>query len=233
MRMQNKKTLHIVVGLLFVFLLNAVPVFAAETARLVVTDPAQAKQMLVDGNKRFVTGAAVNQDIGNAKREDLFKNGQTPFAAVVSCSDSRVPPELVFDQGLGDLFVVRVAGNILDPVGMGSIEFGAAVLGTRVILVLGHEDCGAVQATVNGAEVSENIDRLATLIQPAVKSVVDAKGANVVSSDIYETATDANVEYVVAQLKENAILKLLVAEKKLQIIGGKYLLASGEVKLFE
>ena len=234
MYMQSKKRFYTGIVLLFLILLGALPVLAAGTpARVVVNDPKETKQLLVEGNKRFVSGKMLNAVVTDAQRKDLFKKGQTPFAAIVSCSDSRVPPELIFDQGAGDLFVVRVAGNVLDSVGMGSIEFGTAVLGTRIILVMGHEDCGAVHATVDGAEVSDNITSIAHLIQPAAKKVRAAKGPSVANKDLYEAVTDANVEQVVAQLKNNKILKKLVAEKKIMIIGGKYILATGEVKIFD
>ena len=110
--------------------------------------PAEALQRLRDGNRRFVTGERGNaRSLGEARRAELV-GGQNPFAAIVACSDSRVPVELLFDQGLGDLFVIRVAGNIVAPSQIGSVEFAAAKLGTRLVVVLGHSNCGAIEATL-------------------------------------------------------------------------------------
>lgn len=228
--LKGKRVGRIVFGVCSLVLLSVMAAAAVE--RVVVTDPDKAMQMLVEGNKRFMTGKTEKQDISDAKREDLFKNGQTPFVSVVSCSDSRVPPELVFDQGLGDVFVVRAAGNVLDPLGMGSIEFSIAVLKSPLIVVMGHEDCGAIHATVGGVEGSYNIATLAGLIQPAVTSVRKLM-PDASSRDIYEPVTDENVKQVVAQLKENEMLKKFIAEKKLKVVGGKYRQATGQVEFFE
>src|SRR5262249_7971690 len=117
----------------------------------------EALQRLKQGNARFVADKLdQKKDIGGKRRGDLAK-GQRPFAIILSCADSRVPPELVFDQGLGDLFVVRVAGNVTDPVVLGSIEYGVQVLKAPLIIVLGHESCGAVQAAIAGGELPGNI----------------------------------------------------------------------------
>lgn len=207
--------------------------YATAAERSIITDPEKAMQMLVEGNKRFMEGHIEKHDISKAKKEDLFKNGQNPFATVVSCSDSRVPPELVFDQGLGDIFVVRVAGNILDSVGMGSVEYSAAVVKTPLIVVVGHEKCGAVHATLQGEEVSPNITSIANMIQPAVDSVRGLKGWKISSEDIQEDVSSANVKQVVEQLKANEILKKLISEKKLKVVGAKYHLDDGKVEFFE
>jgi carbonic anhydrase len=123
----------------------------------------------MEGNQRFVSGKITIKDIGPAKREDLAVNGQKPFAVIVSCSDSRVPPEILFDQALGDIFVVRVAGNVLDPVAMGSVEYGAEHLGCPLLVVMGHENCGAVKATVDGGEAPGSISAIVDKIKPSVE----------------------------------------------------------------
>src|SRR4030043_1796798 len=108
----------------------------------------EALQKLMDGNKRFVSGKLVKKDLGDTKRKELLK-GQKPFATVITCSDSRVPPELLFDQGLGDIFIIRVAGNVVDPLELGRIEYGVEHLNAPLLFILGHSKCGAVTATID------------------------------------------------------------------------------------
>src|SRR5512135_449398 len=107
----------------------------------------ESLQKLMDGNKRYVEGTPINKDLGDTKRKEILK-GQHPFATVITCSDSRVPPEHIFDQGLGDIFVVRVAGNVVDSIALGSIEYGTEHVQTPLLVLLGHSDCGAVKATL-------------------------------------------------------------------------------------
>jgi len=130
--------------------------------------PDEALKKLIDGNNRFVQSAQAQKDIGNNRRTELTK-GQHPFAVILSCSDSRVPPEHIFDQGLGDIFVVRVAGNVADSIELGSVEYAAEHLGVPLILVLGHQSCGAVKATVDGGKPEGNIESIVKKIAPAVK----------------------------------------------------------------
>lgn len=134
--------------------------------------PDQALEKLMVGNKRFVDRKTIDPNQDTARLTEVAKE-QKPFASILSCSDSRVPTEIVFDQGLGDLFVVRDAGEVVTPEQMGSLEFGALVLGTKVILVLGHEECGAVKAAIVGDEVPGQIGTILAEIEPAV---VDYKG---------------------------------------------------------
>lgn len=130
--------------------------------------PDEALAKLVAGNTRFVEGKQAQKDVGNTRRTELTK-GQQPFAVILSCSDSRVPPEHIFDQGLGDIFVVRVAGNVADSIELGSVEYAAEHLGSPLILVLGHQMCGAVKATVAGGKPEGNIGSIVKKIEPAVK----------------------------------------------------------------
>ena len=151
--------------------------------------------------------------------------GQKPFAMLVSCADSRVPPEILFDQGIGDLFVVRAAGNIADTVGLGSLEYGHAVLGAPLVVVLGHEYCGAVDAAVKGHEVPGHIADVVRHIKPAVEK---SKG----EIDMLNAAIDYNVRDVTAGLSErSALLRDAVTSGKLKIVGARYDLDSGEVTL--
>ena len=215
--MMRKLYVPSLLALLITFLV-IVPVFASPPTTSMHPDTAQ--KMLIDGNNRFMQEKDTNRQIGKAKRTELT-NGQHPFAVVVSCSDSRVPPELIFDQGLGDIFVVRVAGNILDAIGLGSVEYAVEHLGVKLIVVLGHENCGAVKATVDGGDISPNIQAIAAKIQPAVIQAEAGKPAN-----IYEAATDVNITNVVAILKADPVIASFAGVK---IVGAKYHLDSGAV----
>jgi carbonic anhydrase len=182
-----------------------------------------ARQKLIDGNKRYVEAQRSHPNQTAQRRTEVAK-GQRPFAAIVSCSDSRVPPEIVFDQGLGDLFVVRLAGNILDEAAVGSLEYAVEHLGVTYILVLGHERCGAVEATVQGGEAPGHIGRLVKAIQPAVDQVKNQPG------DILENAVRANVMMVVQQLKVSGpILEEFVRKGALTVEGARYDLDDGKV----
>lgn len=185
-----------------------------------------AKQLLVDGNKRFVSGNVLKKDLSNTRRENLFTNGQKPFAVIVSCSDSRVPPEILFDQALGDLFIVRTAGNVLDPVGMGSVEYGVEHLKAPLLVVMGHEACGAVKATVEGGTAPGSIGAIVKKIRPSVDK---AKAAGATEKDIYEKTTDENIKATIADLEKSPVVKELVEAGHLKIVGAKYHLQTGEV----
>ena len=155
----------------------------------------EALQRLLDGNERFVAETQSHPHQNSARRIELG-NGQAPFAAVLACADSRVPPEVLFDQGLGDLFVVRVAGNIINDQLLGSLEYAAAHLHTPLIMVMGHTKCGAIGAVASGAELEGHIASLAPAIQPAVDKVKDQDGEPIAGADVVLTgepaaATDA------------------------------------------
>lgn len=196
--------------------------------------PADALQRLRDGNRRFVSGERGNADsLGEARRAELV-SGQNPFAAIVACSDSRVPVELLFDQGLGDLFVVRVAGNIVAPSQIGSVEFAAAKLGTRLVVVLGHSNCGAVDATLQslksaGETASPNLQAIVDSIRPALESLVAEKG----EINLRE-AVAANVRQSVEQLHGGSdVLRQLAESGEIMIVGAKYSIETGEVRFFD
>ncbi len=127
----------------------------------------QALQTLLDGNKRFAAGRQLHPNQGKERRDEVAK-GQKPFAIIVGCSDSRIPPEILFDQGIGDLFIIRLAGNIVDDMALGSIEYAADHLGSRLVVVLGHSKCGAVTATAQGGEAHGHIGSIVKAIAPAV-----------------------------------------------------------------
>ncbi|WP_378956408.1 carbonic anhydrase [Pelosinus sp. sgz500959] len=182
-----------------------------------------AKQMLIDGNQRFVTEKHADINIGQMRREELTK-GQHPFAIVVSCSDSRVPPELVFDEGLGDLFVIRTAGEVVDDVALGSIEYAVEHLGVKLVVVLGHEECGAVKATIAGGEVPGHIVAIAKAITPAVNQAKMKKG------DLLSNSVKANVDMIVAKLNASEpIIKEKIEKDHVKVVGAVYELQTGKV----
>jgi carbonic anhydrase len=183
------------------------------------------RQRLLDGNKRYSDAEMTYPDSIAARRAEVAK-GQHPFAAIVSCSDSRVPPEIVFDQGLGDLFVVRLAGNVVDDDALGSLEYAVEHLGVRYIMVLGHERCGAIGAAVKGGDTCGHIGCLVMALQPAVDK------ARLEAGDVVENAVRANVAMAVAQLKSSKpILEDLFKKGELTIEGGRYDLDDGTVTI--
>jgi carbonic anhydrase len=196
-------------------------------------DPDAVLARLVAGNKRFMEGKTTRQ---GRKPEDFAMDaqGQAPAAAILACADSRVAPELIFDQGVGDLFVVRVAGNIVSgtgPVLKASLEFAVAELGVRLIMVLGHSKCGAVKAAITHIEAADelpgSIGELVTLIRP---SVVAARGQ---PGDKLENVTRANVLRCVQTLKNlDPILAKHAKSNELKVIGATYELATGKVEIF-
>ncbi len=188
------------------------------------TTPEQALQLLIEGNDRFVTRKRKNPNQTFTRLVEVAK-GQKPFAAILGCADSRVPSEIIFDQGFGDLFVCRVAGNIATPEETGSLEFGTLILGSKVIMVLGHKRCGAVEATIKGAQVPGQIATLLAAIKPGIELSKNQPG------DKLENACKANILTQIEKLKTSSLLSQLVVEKKLIIVGGYYDLDTGRVIL--
>jgi carbonic anhydrase len=190
--------------------------------------PDQALHLLKEGNERFVNGKSTRprQDF---KRIREIATGQSPFATIIGCSDSRVPAEIVFDQGLGDLFIVRTAGQVSSSASWGSIEFAEEILGTKLIVVLGHTQCGAVAAAVNLSEVPGHVVTLVNAIRPAVEK---AKEKN--PSNLLEAAIKENILMQVAQLKSlEPVLSKKAREGSIKIIGALYDLSSGRIEFFE
>jgi carbonic anhydrase len=223
----RRRFLHTAIGGTLASLITAAGVeFAAPQPALAQSklSPDAALQELMDGNRRFTSGrlTAHEQDLAILKQNTIEK--QEPFAALLSCADSRVPVELVFDQSIGHLFVTRIAGNFVTPEIIASLEYGVAVLGTKVILVMGHAGCGAVKATIQAKEVPGQISALYPHIQPAV----DLAGPNL------ELATKANAKIQAALLREaSTVIAGLVKEGKLKVVAGYYDIASGAVSLVE
>jgi carbonic anhydrase len=191
----------------------------------VTAEEALAKLMI--GNRRYVTNHMQHPHQTRAARLALSRE-QHPFATILSCADSRVPPEIVFDEGLGDLFVVRVAGNISDDAVLGSIEYAAEHLHVPLVVVLGHTRCGAVSAAVAGASEHNHVDTLLKAIQPAVAQAAKEPG------DKLSNAIRDNVMLVVRQLREShPVLAEMQAKGKLKIVGAVYNLETGRVEFLK
>lgn len=178
---------------------------------------------LIEGNKRFVQDKLLHPDRTSERREAVVAS-QEPFAVVVACSDSRVPPEILFDQGVGDLFVVRLAGNVIGPLALDSIEYSTIYLHSSVILVLGHENCGAVNAVIQGT--TKDIEAVAELIEPAVATTRKKKPAN-----LLEASIKANAIRMRDYLLTTPVIKKYVADKKVSVYAGYYNLQTGAVEL--
>lgn len=193
---------------------------------------------LREGNRRFVAGArSLDSIISQARRSDLLE-GQKPFAAVLGCSDSRVPVELIFDQGPGDLFVIRVAGNIVAPSLIGSVEFAAVKFETRLVVVLGHSDCGAVHATIESVghpldPTLRNLRSIVDRIRPSVETVRQTS-PHLGREELAECAIRANIRASADHLRHGSdILEQLIQQDGLLIVGAEYSLESGVVEFFD
>lgn len=196
-----------------------------------------ALQKLKSGNQKFVKATAQGAELSTSLRQLDPAEGQKPFAVVLGCSDSRVPAELVFHCGLGDLFVIRVAGNIVAPSQIGSIEFACQHFGTELVVVLGHSHCGAIKATVEALlndpdEISPNVASIVDRVTPAVLPIVNKKGDSD-RDELVHLAMRANVGQSVNGLQTRSMaLRSLVKRGKLKIIGAEYSIETGEVEFY-
>jgi len=198
----------------------------------------EALGRLQEGNRRFAAGARGTEAfVSHARRSDL-PTDQEPFAIVLGCSDSRVPAEIVFDQGLGDLFVIRVAGNIVAPSQVGSVEFAAARFGTRLVVVLGHSQCGAILATVEElrrptANQSRNLRAIVDRVRPSVEGLF-ATDLRHDPDALVRQAVRANIRASVNHLRHGSeVLEQLILDEQLLVVGAEYSLASGVVEFFD
>jgi carbonic anhydrase len=190
----------------------------------------EGRERLEAGNKRFVSGELIHPD-QTADRRAAIAASQKPFCAVLSCADSRVPPEVIFDQGIGDLFVVRSAGQVVDHAVLGSLQYGVEHLGVPLLVVLGHSQCGAVKATIEAIESKAkpsgtDIDALVTAITPAVH---EAEEIGASESSLLGVSIDINVERVSEKLKQAALIAEAAALRKVKILGAVYSVKTGEV----
>ena len=202
-----------------------------DRARQVNTTPDGALAMLKEGNLRFVNGKSINCDLLSQARATAA--GQAPFAAVLGCIDSRVPPELVFDQRIGDIFTARIAGNFVNTDIIGSLEFATKVEGARLIVVLGHTECGAVKGAVDDAKLGNLTATLAN-IRPAVLKVKGVDGPqSSKNKKLVQAVADQNAKDAAAMLtNKSEVLRELIKEGKLQIAAGMYDLSNGRVTWF-
>lgn len=198
----------------------------------------QALERLREGNRRFVSGVrSVDAIMGQTQRKELVA-GQHPFAVILGCSDSRVPVEIVFDQGLGDLFVIRVAGNIVAASQIGSVEFAAEQFGTRLVVVLGHSQCGAVQATVDELQrptenQSRNLRSIVDHIRPAVEGLLTTDLRRDPEA-LVQQAVRANVRVSANSLRHGSgVLQELIQRQGLRVVGAEYSLETGVVDFFD
>ena len=226
----NLKSMREYKFLLWITLIFCIPFWSLAAKETPTVSSAEALHKLEDGNRRFVKGKNTFPDVGVERRGETAKNGQQPFATVISCSDSRLPVEIVFDQGIGDIFVIRVAGNVCNVDEIGSAEYGTDHLGTPVLVVLGHTKCGAVSAVVKGAELHGNLPALLHGIIPAVEKAKnnhpDAKDDALVAA-----AIEANVWQSIEDLfKKSSLIMKQVQAGKLKIVGAIYDIEDGHVK---
>ncbi len=218
---------HGFVGTLLLVLGLCASAFASSAGPSMPAD--EALKLLKDGNARYVAGQSTHPNLTSERRAETVKGGQHPFATVIGCSDSREPLELIFDQGVGDIFVIRVAGNVAGPDELASIEYGVGHLNTPVLLVLGHTSCGAVTAAVQNAKVHGNLPFLINQIKPAVAK---AKSWTPTASgdDLVAKSIKANVWLTMENMfRKSAEVRELVLKGKLLVIGGIYDLHSGQV----
>lgn len=187
-------------------------------------NPDAALQKLMEGNQRFVQHQPQYPDQSALRLQEVAQ-AQHPFATILSCADSRVPAEIVFDQGIGDIFDVRIAGNIATSEAIGSIEYAVVLLGSPLLMVMGHERCGAVTAAVQNESLLGDIGTFVKAIKPAVEKVKNQSG------DAVENAVVANVQYQLERLKRSQLLTEQVRSGKLKIVGGRYDLDTGRVSI--
>ncbi len=204
-----------------VLVANTALISAAPLPEALPSTPKEALNALMKGNERYTKDALLHPNRSQARRETLTDT-QNPFATVLACSDSRVSPVIVFDQGIGDLFEVRNAGNVAGPVVLASLEYSVKHLGSSLIFVLGHENCGAVTAVLKGQYA--DIQPIADKIKEALKGLPKTENS-------LENAIKANIRNVVQEVKANPAIAKLISDKKVEVVGGYYHLESGKVEI--
>lgn len=195
-------------------------------------NPEMAIERLKEGNERFVGDNRIQRDLNEQTKQTA--TGQYPFAAVVGCIDSRVPAELIFDQGIGDIFNARIAGNFVNTDILGSLEFACKVAGAKAIVVLGHTQCGAVKGACDDVKLG-NLTSMLEKIKPAVEAVTDVKeNRNSGNADFVQKVADKNVNLTVAQIKEKSdVLREMLENNEITIVGAMFDVSTGKVKFFE
>ena len=223
----RRSLLQLSSSLIFARLVSRATTAAIAAPILSTSSADQSLKLLMAGNQRYVTDQLIHQHQTGQRMHELAQS-QQPIACILGCADSRVPPEIIFDQGLGDLFVIRVAGNGLNDAVLGSIEFAAIELNVPLVMVLGHERCGAVTAAVQRAQQASllgHVGALLAAIQPVVDQVKDQPG------DLLDNAVRANVQRVVAELQASQPIAGLVQQGKVKVVGARYDLDQGAIEL--
>lgn len=198
----------------------------------------EALSRLREGNKRFADGVTGEHELSSKARREALIDGQAPFAIVLGCSDSRVPAEIIFDQGIGDLFVIRVAGNIVAPSQVGSVEFAAEQFGTRLVVVMGHSNCGAISATLDELESPEttrspNLRRIVEFVRPSVETLFETDLRNDRAA-LMKHSVRSNVRASAKHLRHgSSILENLIEKDGLLVVGAEYSLETGLVDFFD
>ena len=195
----------------------------SEPKRITVSSAEEALKELEEGNEQFISGDTAEL------RADLQENGQTPYAVIITCSDSRVAPEVLFNTTMGELFTIRTAGNVVDEFEIGSVEYGAEHLGAPLIVVMGHSNCGAVGAAVSG-EADGFIQNIIDEIMPSVE---EARKTETDENAVSALAEDLNIQHTIQKLRTSTILSELESEGKVKIIGAKYDIKEGTVEFLE
>ena len=199
---------------------------AQDAASQAAVTPDAALTLLTDGNARFVAGTPVRRDYGDQIRATAA--GQYPFAVVLGCIDSRVPIETVFDQGIGDIFSARIAGNIVNTELLGSMEFACQLAGAKLVVVLGHTSCGAVKGAISSARLG-NLTQLVQKIEPAVEAIEGERDVN--NADYVDGVAEENVRMVIAEIRrESSVLATMEQEREVRIVGGMYDVSTGVVR---
>jgi carbonic anhydrase len=203
-----------------------------------MTSAHEALQRLREGNLRFVSNVRSHDSLASEARRTEVAGGQEPFAIILGCSDSRVPAEIVFDQGLGDLFVIRVAGNIVAPSQIGSVEFAAERYGTRLVVVLGHSQCGAILATIEELKQpttnqSRNLRSIVDRVRPSIEPLLETERLRDADA-LVRDAVRANVRLSVNHLRHGSdVLEQLIEKDRLVVVGAEYSLETGIVDFFD
>ncbi len=205
---------------------------------MIVLNAVEALTRLREGNRRFVADQSSSAALSNSARREALVAGQEPFAIILGCSDSRVPAELVFDQSFGDLFVIRVAGNIVAPSQIGSVEFAASRFGTRLVVVMGHTQCGAISATLEELQgtttnQSRNLRSIVDRVRPSVVTLLSGRRPEDMQT-LARDAVRANVRASVNHLRHGSeLLEKLIQDAGLLVVGAEYSLETGIVDFFE
>jgi len=184
----------------------------------------QALKRLAEGNARHVANKPLQTSITADLRLDLFKNGQKPYAAIVSCSDSRAPAELIFDAGPGELFIIRTAGNVVGALELGSLELAVSLFKAPLILVMGHNDCGAVRAAVNGGEFTESIEAILKEIR---------SGIEIVQGKSYEVYEEENIRHTLSRIAANPTVSKAVSDGSVRLVAASFSLETGAVTFLD